>query len=199
MTNKDIADIEKDLNLQRNYNVVSDARIVNSFGGRGTIYSYQYNGITYYLQDATKYVIDDYDYDLGSVELSHYENLGYKNIIGYEEDIDDIDLTWMSPFDSIDLKANENLKTISLSSESLNEFYCNNFNGEINFNIYLVPNLKSFNNLRRFIPFIKETNSNVSITSSNNDMFDYLVEKLFKINNINVTFNSVTFDSHFTK
>lgn len=193
MTNKDIADIEKDLDVQENYIVVSDN------GERGKIYSYQHNGITYYLQDATKYVVDDYDEVIGSVELSHYENLGYKNIIGYEEDVDSIDLTWMSPFDSISLKVNENLKNITLSSETLNEFYCKNLNGEINFNIQLVPNLKSFSNLRRFMPFIKKTNSNVSITSSNNDMFDFLVEKLFRINNINVTFTSVTFDSDFTK
>ena len=193
MTNKEIADIEKDLDVQKNYIVVSDN------GERGKIYSYQYNGITYYLQDATKYVVDDYDEFTGSVELSHYEGLGYKNIIGYEEDVDGIDLTWMSPFDSIDLMANENLKSISLSSENLNEFYCKNLNGEINFDIHLVPNLKSFSNLRRLIPFIKKTNSNVSITSSNNDLFDSLVEKLFRINNINVTFNSVTLDSHFTK
>lgn len=72
-------------------------------------------------------------------------------------------------------------------------------NEGINFNIHLVPDLKSFSNLRKLIPFIRKTNSNVSITSSNNDMFDCLVEKLFQINNINVTFTLVTLDSHFTK
>ena len=58
-------------------------------------YSYEHEGITYFLETAWKRVVDDYDEYLGSVEHDHYELLGYNEVFDCEPYTSKLDFSWM--------------------------------------------------------------------------------------------------------
>ena len=114
--------------------------------------------VDFILRDAQKYVVDDYDEELGSVELSHYEKAGYENVVDYypKNDIEILNLTWMNPKDSFRLEENkrnqfirqiivniDNLKSSLLSEGNFNDVELIVHNSNLNI-VKQVQYLKSF-------------------------------------------------------
>ena len=90
----------------------------------------EHNGIIFYLKNALKYVIDDYDEYLGSVELSHYERLDYNEVtdfnyrkIATNKIPDTLDLTWMKPKDIFKLDDNYQYRTITRVIANVDNLY----------------------------------------------------------------------------
>lgn len=90
----------------------------------------EHNGIIFYLKNALKYVIDDYDEYLGSVELSHYERLNYNEVtdfnyrkIANNKIPDTLDLTWMKPKDIFKLDDSYQYRTITRVIANVDNLY----------------------------------------------------------------------------
>lgn len=74
----------------------------------------QTNG-TFLLRSALQYVIDDYDEYIGSVEQSHYDDLGYYEVINFNllDNAEVLDLSWMRKRDVFHLENNNQFQHIS--------------------------------------------------------------------------------------
>ena len=69
------------------------------------------NGVVYYLEDATTKVIEKYDENLKAC----VKDLVFNYVKGYEGNVRELDLSWISKQDVIDLKANPGLGRIYLN------------------------------------------------------------------------------------
>lgn len=147
-----------------NYKITSQDRI------RGTYeYAYEHQGIVYFLETAWKRVVDDYDEYLGSVELDHYELLGYNIAFGYEpSSVTKLDFSWMKREDVISVLScnlDSTVQKIILNSGNLSHSYFG-----LSRNVYIeIINNSNFTymakGLRRFIK--KHGDNIVSITFKN--------------------------------
>ena len=61
------------------------------------------------MRSALYYVIDAYDEYLGSVEQSHYDDLGYYEVANFNlpDTVDTLDLIWMKKDAIFSLEAND--------------------------------------------------------------------------------------------
>ena len=85
------------------------------YGTEGRVFEEQHGEGKFLIRNALRYVIDDYDDYLGSVELSHYEKLSYNEVadFNFPEGTEELDFTWMNPDDVVDLNIrNEQLMFI---------------------------------------------------------------------------------------
>ncbi len=114
--------------------------------------------VVYLLKDAQAYIIDEYDEYLGSVELSHYEELGYENVVNYSplnyaDYIDALDLTWMEPDASFCFegnKHNKSIKQISVNIVNLKFSYLSDYISEDNFHdVELIVHNSNLNIVRQ--------------------------------------------------
>lgn len=66
------------------------------------------------MRSALYYVIDAYDEYLGSVEQSHYDDLGYYEVANFNlpDTVDTLDLIWMKKDDIFSLEANDQFQSI---------------------------------------------------------------------------------------
>ena len=69
------------------------------------------NGVVYYLEGATTKVIEKYDENLRAC----LKDLDYHYINGYEGNVRELDLSWISKQDVIDIKTNPGLSRIYLN------------------------------------------------------------------------------------
>ncbi len=77
------------------------------------------DGVTYYLDWPTHHVVDHYDPNLSSSELSHQESVGYAVVDGYKGDTDTLDFTFIRPQDEVAVTCDENIKTIKINATNL--------------------------------------------------------------------------------
>ena len=69
------------------------------------------NGVVYYLEDATTKVIEKYDENLKAC----VKGISFNYVRGYEGCVRELDLSWISKQDVIDLKANPGLGKVYLN------------------------------------------------------------------------------------
>lgn len=69
------------------------------------------NGVVYYLEDATTKIIEKYDENLKAC----VKDVVFNYVKGYEGTVRELDLSWISKQDVIDLKANPGLSKIYLN------------------------------------------------------------------------------------
>ena len=69
------------------------------------------NGVVYYLEDATTKVIEKYDENLKAC----VKDITFNYVRGYEGNIRELDLSWISKQDIIDLKTNPGLGRVYLN------------------------------------------------------------------------------------
>ena len=74
------------------------------------------NGVVYYLEGATTKVIEKYDENLRAC----LKDLDYHYINGYEGNVTELDLSWISKQDVIDIKTNPGLSRIYLNCTNRN-------------------------------------------------------------------------------
>ena len=116
-----------------------------------------HNGIIYIISPAFHSVVDDYDENLGSIELSHRESSGYSLISGYKVKKnnliqDCLDFTFAKTEDIIELKVDENIENIKLNSINL-RYSTIESTKKLNFNIVFDNNV--FDNALSFRMFIE--------------------------------------------
>lgn len=92
--------------------------------GQTDEYEESYKGVIYHITPQCKFVIDDYDEAISSIEASHLESVGFSVIDGYRFDDkndsnDTLDFTFAKIEDSIEVKVNEKIKSIRLNSGNL--------------------------------------------------------------------------------
>ncbi len=82
------------------YNIVEEKK-EHPYQYYGKVLEEVHGDAVFLMKSALNYVIDDYDAYLGSVELSHYEDLGYFKVVDFQllQDSDVLDLTWMKKDD----------------------------------------------------------------------------------------------------
>lgn len=84
----------------------------------------KHGNATFLLRDSLSYVVDSYDENIASIELSHYENNGYKEVVNFNTESDEstLDLTWMNENDVFTLQLNEqypSIKEIKVNIDNL--------------------------------------------------------------------------------
>lgn len=136
------------------------------------------DGVSFHLRRATEYVIDDYDQYLGSVELSHYEDLGYDIVTGYSGDVSTIDLTWVKKEDVIELKTNENLERVFINclNSKTAKFYSDNsisFEMIVNCNVVVAGSA-----LKRFLANNASKINNINFYNVTNVIVKRYLEEL---------------------
>lgn len=96
-----------------NYNL-DEENNKHPFQYYGNVKEVQQGDSKFLLKSALSYVVDDYDEYLGSVEQSHYEDLGYYEVKNFNvpTGVDTLDLTWMDSDDIFDLDENEQIPFI---------------------------------------------------------------------------------------
>ena len=106
-----------------------------SFEKESVKHPYQYYGDvkeekhgegTFLLKRALLYVIDDYDAAIGSVEQSHYAELGYYEVtnFSFDEAPETLDLTWMDKEDTFVLDTSEQYKEVKALRTNIDNVYC---------------------------------------------------------------------------
>lgn len=141
------------------------------------------NRICYDIEPVMKYVIDDYDSYIGSVELSHYEYAGYNLIERYDnyEDKTELDFRFAELQDVINLKLGEEIQSIIIKSSNLR--YAS-FSGEqpINFNIDVDTDLiETVNNLRIFISKHKDMINSINFSNVPNKSTQLLLQMICSV------------------
>lgn len=162
---------------------------MHSYGTEGNVNAISFNNKQYVLVDALGYVIDDYDEAIGSVELSHYESLGYRivkavDVLACDENLDLLDFTWMNSDDTIELEKsplNQMIKRININIDNLDyitlpieEGQLQNFGININAQNSKLNMIKTIKIMKNFIE-----NYNEGITEGINLYgFDYAMTKI---------------------
>ncbi len=97
----------------KNYNL-EDEEKMHPYEFYGKVFEEKHGEGTFLMRSALKYVIDDYDEYISSVEVSHFEDLGYYEVINFDLPIDvsTLDLTWMRTDDVFRLEDNNQLQFI---------------------------------------------------------------------------------------
>lgn len=70
-----------------------------SYNESGKVYEFKRGNDLFFMRSALAYVVDHYDDALNSVELSHYEDLGYNEIVDFKVSNCMLDLTWLKKDD----------------------------------------------------------------------------------------------------
>lgn len=135
------------------------------------VYEDKDNNVKFFLYRATRYVVDDYDDVLGSVELSHHEDLGYYKIrkLSSPYPLDVLDLTWMDKEDIFNFESNpqyQSIKQIHVNIDNLGFSYLPIGNDYFN-NIQLVvynnnSSISTIIQIKNFKTFIREHASAIS-------------------------------------
>lgn len=81
----------------------------------GKVFEEEHGDCKFLIKTSLDYVIDSYDSVIGSVELSHYADRGYNEVVNFQKtDVSDLlDLTWMKKEDVFTIEENEFNKIIS--------------------------------------------------------------------------------------
>lgn len=93
----------------------------------GKVFEEEHGDCKYLMRTALAYKVDHYDSYLNSVELSHYEDLGYYEIVDFDlQGSKTLDLSWMRPNDVFLIEKNEqysSVENIYLNVENLSCSY----------------------------------------------------------------------------
>ena len=165
----------------------------HTYGENVSFYQYNYNNVYYHL---TRYNEPSKHHDYSRTVTKHFEKSTFYYILdGYNGNVSEIDLTWLSSNDKILLHPNEGLSSVKLNVENIEDIYIahditaekNNIKS-LNFDISTKPSLRSFFSLNSFIQANKSFIGNVNIKDSDNKLFNTILSKLFQLNGLNVTF-----------
>lgn len=77
------------------------------------------DGVSYHINKPSKSVVDLYDEDIGSVEASHRESVGYAIVDGYSGNADTLDFTFIRPQDEVCIACDEKVKKIKVNAANL--------------------------------------------------------------------------------
>lgn len=123
-----------------------------------------HNGREFTFKKYARYVIDEYDEYLQSIEQSHYEDNTYKILINYGESAENsqvLDLTWMKEEDIIRINPNSinpDIKEIRVNINNIDGFA---LTSNLRFNnpsiiVFDNKNIRSSEKIMIFQDFIKE-------------------------------------------
>lgn len=92
----------------RNYNI-EEVKKEHPYQYYGSVFEHEVGDTTFLMTSALEYVVDEYDETLNSIEISHYEELGYNIVRNYNSEsiIERLDLTWMNKDDIFTFYENE--------------------------------------------------------------------------------------------
>lgn len=98
--------------------------VENNYLQKGNIYEEKHGDVWFLFESAMQYVVDAYDDYLGSVELSHYESLGYSEVKRYNMNFpsNTLDLTWMDKEDIFDFEKSDShayIENINVNIDNL--------------------------------------------------------------------------------
>ena len=96
-----------------NYNI-SKEREKHPYKYYGKVFEVSYQDTDFIARTALRYIVDDYDEYLGSIEQSHYEEAGFNVIYNYNqfEESNELDFTWMHKNDIFKIERNDQNKRI---------------------------------------------------------------------------------------
>ena len=96
-----------------NYNLEGE-KMKHPYQYYGRVKEVEQGDSKFLLKSALYYVVDDYDEYLGSVEQSHYEDLGYFEVKNFDAPTgtDTLDLSWMDYNDVFQFDDNEQMPFI---------------------------------------------------------------------------------------
>ena len=138
----------------------------------GSVKVEEHDDREFVLGTALQYVVDDYAEYLGSVEQSYYGQLDYYEVIDFAEtESDTLDLRWMKPTDTFDLKTNEynkGIKRLLANIDNLGYSRIPSYNGFNNIELVVNSNntetgiISRVGSLSRFLRNNKDSISTVS-------------------------------------
>ena len=125
----------------------------------GKVFEEEHGNCKYLMRSALAYKVDQYDCALNSVELSHYEDLGYNELVDFDlMGSKTLDLSWMRPNDVFLIDRNEqysSVENIYLNVENLSYSYLPKDYGVKKNIVFLGNGLKfsfqQYKDLKRFI------------------------------------------------
>ncbi len=97
----------------KNYSL-EDESVKHPYEYYGNVFEEKHGEGTFLFKSALQYVVDDYDPYLGSVEQSHYDDLGYYEVTNFdfEKSPTELDLTWMKKEDTFVLDKSAQYMTL---------------------------------------------------------------------------------------
>lgn len=154
----------EDYNMKINWNI-------NPEQFNDKTFKHTHNDTIFLFKRSLQYIIDDYDEYLESVELSHYEDLGYYKITNYNspQQSEILDLTWMRKEDVFDFEKSTQhqfIKQIDVNIDNLGFSHLpigeNMFN-EVKLIVHNNDSkLSVINQIKNFKSFINEHSSALS-------------------------------------